>query len=313
MIVTIPACNQDEDVTLLSAKLATSFFLESFIHSKEKLNIVQWVELLTKKFDSSAAACRWFLDAMADDSHWLVTIFLKCQVATIRQMFHRICIHVIQKLRATEKDRYLLPWNPESDDTTDMLDEPEHEGMLASKTTKSTRHFPTKDTIGKIGSFSPVTRFVRTVLGLLESGVARPHIKNLSELFRFLSDFSKLGGEETKFLLSVQTISIFVDFYLKAVKQSDGMESALSEEEEDDDDDVIALTGPLGPNGSGGGPGSNEAINRFGSLDKMVVLLAALVEKSRSDEDNLIHLSEQDMNALTGLGPGNSRYGHYQV
>ena len=44
-----------EDVTLLSAKLATSFFLESFIHSKEKLNIVQWVELLTKKFDSSAA------------------------------------------------------------------------------------------------------------------------------------------------------------------------------------------------------------------------------------------------------------------
>ena len=105
MIVTIPASNQDEDVTLLSAKLATSFFLESFIHSKEKLNIVQWVELLTKKFDSSAAACRWFLDAMADDSHWLVTIFLKCQVATIRQMFHRICIHVIQKLRATEKDR----------------------------------------------------------------------------------------------------------------------------------------------------------------------------------------------------------------
>ena len=53
--------NQDEDVTLLSAKLATSFFLESFIHSKEKLNIVQWVELLTKKFDSSAAACRYYL------------------------------------------------------------------------------------------------------------------------------------------------------------------------------------------------------------------------------------------------------------
>lgn len=38
-----------EDITLLSAKLATSFFLESFIHAKEKLNIVQWVELLTKQ------------------------------------------------------------------------------------------------------------------------------------------------------------------------------------------------------------------------------------------------------------------------
>ena len=76
------------------------------------------------------------------------------------------------------------------------------------------------------------------------------------------------------------------------------MESALSEEDEDDDDDVIALTGPpMGPNNQSG------ETNRFGSLDKMVLLLAALVEKSRSEEDNLIHLSEQDMNALTGLGP----------
>jgi ubiquitin carboxyl-terminal hydrolase 34 len=39
----------EEDITLLSAKLATSFFLESFIHAKEKLNIVQWVECLTKQ------------------------------------------------------------------------------------------------------------------------------------------------------------------------------------------------------------------------------------------------------------------------
>ena len=29
-------------------------FLETFIHAKEKLNIVQWVELLTKQLDSSA-------------------------------------------------------------------------------------------------------------------------------------------------------------------------------------------------------------------------------------------------------------------
>ena len=88
-----------EDITLLAVKLATSFFLESFIHAKEKLNIVQWVELLTKQFDSSTAACSWFLNHMAKDNNWPVTIFLKCHVNTIRQMFHRLCIHVIQKLR----------------------------------------------------------------------------------------------------------------------------------------------------------------------------------------------------------------------
>ena len=47
-----------DDITLLSARLATTFFLETFIHAKEKLNIVQWVELLTKQLDSSAPACR---------------------------------------------------------------------------------------------------------------------------------------------------------------------------------------------------------------------------------------------------------------
>ena len=94
--------SDNEDITLLSAKLATSFFLESFIHAKEKLNIVQWVELLTKQFDSSTSACSWLLSHMAEDNNWPVTIFLKCQVATIRQMFHRLCIHVIQKLRQVE-------------------------------------------------------------------------------------------------------------------------------------------------------------------------------------------------------------------
>ena len=48
-----------DDITLMSAKLATAFFLETFIHAKEKLNIVQWVEVLTKQLDSSGPACRW--------------------------------------------------------------------------------------------------------------------------------------------------------------------------------------------------------------------------------------------------------------
>lgn len=87
-----------DDITIMSAKLATSLFLETFIHAKEKLNIVQWVEVLTKQLDSSVPACRWFLDTMASDNHWPVTIFLKCNIGTIRQMFHRLVIHVIQKL-----------------------------------------------------------------------------------------------------------------------------------------------------------------------------------------------------------------------
>ena len=53
-----------DDITLMSAKLATAFFLETFIHAKEKLNIVQWVEVLTKQLDSSGPACRWTINIL---------------------------------------------------------------------------------------------------------------------------------------------------------------------------------------------------------------------------------------------------------
>ena len=188
-----------EDITLLAVKLATSFFLESFIHAKEKLNIVQWVELLTKQFDSSTSACSWFLNHMASDNTWPVTIFLKCHVNTIRQMFHRLCIHVIQKLRDPEKAKYLLPWVQQSKD--DFL--------------------PDEKIRPQIGMASPITRFLRTTLNLLETGLARPYLKHLTELFRFLYDFAKLGeGEESRFLLGINTITTFVEFYLKAIRQT---------------------------------------------------------------------------------------------
>ena len=139
---------------------------------------------------------------MADDSHWLVTIFLKCQVATIRQMFHRICIHVIQKLRATEKDRYLLPWVPASHhDVTDMVDADAEEeaGMLAGKESTSSRYFPPKDTVGTIGSFSPVTRSVKHFLNEIFSILNKSNLQLEIEIWatgnKQVIDMSRFGVE----------------------------------------------------------------------------------------------------------------------
>ena len=72
----------------------------------------------------------------------------------------------------------------------------------------------------RIGGASPITRFIRTLLTLLETGSARPHLKYLSEFYSFLYDFAKLGEEETRFLISIQTISTLIDFYLKVINQS---------------------------------------------------------------------------------------------
>ena len=70
-------------------------------------------------------------------------------------------IHVISKLRSPQ---YLLPFT---------------QSKLSSAAAETS---------------SPVTAFVQTLLKLLESGTAKPHLKHLTELFSFLLDFGKLGN-----------------------------------------------------------------------------------------------------------------------
>lgn len=71
-------------ITLLSARLATSFVLETLIHSKEKPTIANWIELLTKQFNSSQQACEWLMDHLAEDDWWPINILLKCSNQMVR-------------------------------------------------------------------------------------------------------------------------------------------------------------------------------------------------------------------------------------
>ena len=117
-------------------------------------------------------------------------------------------------------------------------------------------------------------------------------MKHLTELFSFLLDFAKLGDQEAEFLLTIQAISTCVEFYLKTCGGASAIVADPELEVSDDDEseeDVIAL--PLGGTG-------DTAAARIASLDKMVSLIALLVERSRG-EDNCIHLSPADMTALT--------------
>ena len=43
---------------------------------------------------------------------------------------------------------------------------------------------------------------------------AKAHLKHLTEYFSFLFEFSRMGEEESKFLLAVGAIHKIVDFYL---------------------------------------------------------------------------------------------------
>lgn len=43
---------------------------------------------------------------------------------------------------------------------------------------------------------------------------AKAHLKHLTEYFNFFNEFIKMGEEEIQFLISVESISTMVNFYL---------------------------------------------------------------------------------------------------
>ncbi|XP_047537193.1 ubiquitin carboxyl-terminal hydrolase puf isoform X2 [Vanessa atalanta] len=237
------------EITEVAARLSTSFFIETFIHAKEKPTMVSWVELVTKQFNASAAASEWFLGHMADDTWWPMQVLIKCPNQMVRQMFQRLCMHVIQRLRSSHCALYL-------------------QGMEESEDNS------------KLGEASCVTRFIRMLLSLMESG-ARSHLRHLTEYFSLLYEFSKMGEEEGKFMLRVNAISSMVNFYLG--QNSNTVESPSEE-----------------ASGSGSGSGATDGCGdklRPGALDKMVALVSGLVERSRDPAGHLA-LAEPDARAL---------------
>ncbi|KAI4467227.1 ubiquitin carboxyl-terminal hydrolase [Holotrichia oblita] len=249
------------DITQRAAQLSTSFFIETFIHAKEKPTMVQWVELVTKQFNACQEACVWFLEHMAQDTWWPVQVLLKCPNQMVRQMFQRLCIHVIQRLKPTHSSLYLLLDQDRAGSSAERIDD---EKMNVDP--------------AKLGNTSCVTKFVKTLLCLMEHG-AKAHLKHLTEYFGFLYEFSRMGEEESKFLLAVGAIHTMIDFYL-GHKVHEFVDVSEGEEEEE----VVTLpTDKYKP----------------ASLDKMITLIASLVEKSR-DTDLRLKLSAKDYNAVAG-------------
>ncbi|KAL5285273.1 USP34 family protein [Megaselia abdita] len=239
------------DVTCLAAQLSISFFIETFIHAKEKPTMVLWVEHLTKQFNASQEACEWFLTHMSTEPWWPLQVLIQCPNQMVRQMFQRLVIHVIQRLRPNHYSMYLQPEAEDGDD---------HDADI-------------------VGNASCITRFIKSLILLMEHG-AKAHLRHLSEFFGLLFEFSRMGDEETLFLLRINIIKCIADFYL-GHKNSDNNESNSDNEDNSSDEAVpIDKTRPA-------------------SLDKMIALVATLVERSRGPDFRL-HLSPKDYNAIAG-------------
>lgn len=79
----------------LGARMGVTFFLETYIHARDKPNMLQWVELLGKLFNSSLEASKWFLSTLAENPlPWLTKILIKCPNSSIRQAFQRSLLNI---------------------------------------------------------------------------------------------------------------------------------------------------------------------------------------------------------------------------
>ncbi|XP_050545386.1 ubiquitin carboxyl-terminal hydrolase 34 [Daktulosphaira vitifoliae] len=252
----IPHSLEDtEELSELATKLTAAFFLETYIHAKERSTIMQWTELLIKQFSASQSGCEWFLQQMGDDGWWPLKIFVKCSNQVIRQTFLKLCMHAIQCIRP-----YVCFFK------NIFISETKTENLKSC--------------------VSCLTSFIQTVVSLMQQNI-KNFIRNMTEYFTLLHEFSKLGDEESKFLISIQCITTVVNFYLslKGHEQNDISNNGI--ECEDEDEEIIPLT----------------TIDRNKpplSLEKLIALVVTLIEKSRGI-DGQLELSDSDLYVLQGM------------
>ncbi|UYV82776.1 USP34, partial [Cordylochernes scorpioides] len=190
-------------------------------------------------------AVQWFLQHMAEDPWWPIQILIKCPNQVVRQVGCSMLCGKCLNTGAAALPKALHP-----------RDQP-----------AKTQTFP--------------AALSAALWGEMEQG-GQQHVKHLTEYFTFLLEFSKMGEEESQFMLSIETISTLVNFYLKQ-KSSDCVE-VVSDEEEEEEDEVAPTV---------------DDRSKPASLEKMITLIAVLVEKSRT-ADQRLHLSHQDFNLIAG-------------
>lgn len=92
--------------------------------------------------------------------------------------------------------------------------------------------------------YTCVSRYIRRLVFLIDTDQQvniKPNIKNLHEYFSFLFDFAKQGDEECRFLLSIHTISIAINFYLNNGKNFNDFSDSISDNEDDEFDERYFL------------------------------------------------------------------------
>lgn len=129
----------------------------------------------------------WYIFAMQGVQHKRSVVSVKSDGHTDPSRSY-VSLSVCATLDS-EKKKLVAPHELKSLDVS--LDTSFSEPLLLCLFSSDDMDGPVED----IGSRSCVTRFVKTLLSIMEHGV-KPHSKHLTEYFAFLYEFAKMGEEE---------------------------------------------------------------------------------------------------------------------
>jgi ubiquitin carboxyl-terminal hydrolase 34 len=187
---------------LLAFKLGVSFLFETYVHARDKPNMVQWIELMLTLLSSNKEASIWFVEFLSDSTQnamqWCVKIFLKCPNSAIRQMFQRLLIHTVTLAYKEDKkcvENFI--------DTFLELIESRNSNQGKNKR-QDNNNAHNHNQSGQRNSKDQA----------MTSSINKFNIRHMSEYFSFLYEFARIGQEECLMLIRANAISKCATFYL---------------------------------------------------------------------------------------------------
>ena len=200
---------------LLACKLGVSFLLETYIHAREKPNMVQWIELLLKLFSSSSEACKWFIEYLTSSNEncmqWCVKIFFKCPNSAIRQMFQRLLVHTIKLAIREDKvciEKFIQKF-------LELISVKSHKSAARKEENGGDKKASEeKNGTLETSNTSLLQSSLCSLIGTGGLNNTKYNIRFMSEYFGFLYEFARLGKEECLMLIKAGAISKCARFYL---------------------------------------------------------------------------------------------------
>ena len=95
----IDTISSNESV-LLAAKLGILFLLEAYIHARDKPNMLQWIDLLTRLFNSNKQACQWLITYLSTEAFMWSTVCSETKTTTATKFIHHF-LSLIEKNKNT--------------------------------------------------------------------------------------------------------------------------------------------------------------------------------------------------------------------